>query len=146
MTNEWPRVFRLERDVDVSGVSGTGIVAWGVIWPDGTVCTRWCGERPSTVAWSSYEDLQHVHGHGGATRFVYDLGAALLGAAAAALNVERDQLRDTIARVRMWADQLDDTDREGLLGILDAPPICTCTYSERCANCRASDKPTREGE
>lgn len=68
---ESPRLFRLERDVDHTGVSGVGIVADGVLWPDGTVTLRWCGDRPSTVNWASLDDARHVHGHGGATRFVF---------------------------------------------------------------------------
>jgi hypothetical protein len=64
-----PRLFTLERDHDVTGVSGTGIVADGVVWPDGTVSIRWRGERPSVVFWNSLEDAEAVHGHGGSTRF-----------------------------------------------------------------------------
>lgn len=63
--------FELHRDVDVSGVSGTGIVADGVVFPDGEVCIRWRGERPSTVTWKSVSDAEEIHGHSGATRFVW---------------------------------------------------------------------------
>jgi hypothetical protein len=66
-----PRLFHLQRDHDVSGVSGTGRVANGVLWPDGTVSLRWIGERPSTVHWDRLDDAEHVHGHGGATRIVW---------------------------------------------------------------------------
>ncbi|MFG3050349.1 helix-turn-helix transcriptional regulator [Kitasatospora sp. NPDC048239] len=66
-----PRLFHLQRDHDVTGVSGTGVVAWGVQWPDGTVTIRWTGDRPSTVNWASIDDAVHVHGHGGHTRIVW---------------------------------------------------------------------------
>ncbi|MFF8901698.1 hypothetical protein ACF082_29930 [Streptomyces lydicus] len=66
-----PRLFALHRDRDVSGVSGTGIVADGVCWPDGTVSIRWRGAYPSTVSWNSVADAEHVHGHGGATRILW---------------------------------------------------------------------------
>ncbi|MEU6237392.1 hypothetical protein [Kitasatospora sp. NPDC047058] len=66
-----PRIFHLQRDTDITGVSGTGIVAHGVQWPDGTVTIRWTGDRPSTVTWGSIEDAVHVHGHGGHTRIVW---------------------------------------------------------------------------
>jgi hypothetical protein len=66
-----PRVFTLDRDTDITGVSGTGTVADGVLWPDGTVSIRWRGPRPSIVFWESLEDAEHVHGHAGATRFVW---------------------------------------------------------------------------
>jgi|GEM_PF-6394194 len=66
-----PRLFALERDTDVSGISGTGRVADGVLWPDGTVTVRWRGQRPSTVNWNSIEDVAAINGHGGATRIVF---------------------------------------------------------------------------
>lgn len=69
------RLFRLERDVDVSGVSGTGLVAEGVSFTDGTAVVHWvAGEHPSTVVWpapSGLRAIEEVHGHGGATRFVW---------------------------------------------------------------------------
>lgn len=63
--------FYLYRHQDMSGISGTGIVADGIKWPDGTVTIRWRGTRPSTVNWDSVEDAESVHGHGGATVFVW---------------------------------------------------------------------------
>jgi len=62
------RCFQLARDVDVSGISGTGIVADGVVFPDGVTVIRWRGDRQSTVVWPSIEDVEAIHGHGGATR------------------------------------------------------------------------------
>ena len=67
-----PRVFHLDRLFDQSGVSGTGRVAWGVQWPDGTVSLRWCSETPSVVFWQSMEHVERVHGHGGFTRIVWE--------------------------------------------------------------------------
>lgn len=72
MTNAQPRRFHLQRDHDVTGVSGTGRVADGIVWSDGTVSVRWLGERPSTVFWDELADAVHVHGHGGHTRIVWD--------------------------------------------------------------------------
>lgn len=67
-----PRRFYLLRHVDVTGASGTGVVAHGVMWPDGTASVRWSGERKSVVFWDgSFEDAEAVHGHGGATRLVF---------------------------------------------------------------------------
>ncbi|MFI1287434.1 hypothetical protein ACH4VM_02800 [Streptomyces sp. NPDC020792] len=71
MPADQPRVFHLQRDHDVSGVSGTGRVADGVQWPDGTVTLRWIGDRPSTVHWDRLDDALAIHGHGGATRIVW---------------------------------------------------------------------------
>ncbi|MFJ3826210.1 hypothetical protein [Streptomyces nodosus] len=69
--NNLPRLFHLQRDHDVSGVSGTGRVADGVLWPDGTVALRWIGQRPSTVHWDRLDDAAAIHGHGGATHIVW---------------------------------------------------------------------------
>lgn len=66
------RRFHLQREHDVTGVSGTGRVADGIVWPDGTVSIRWTGPMPSTVFWHSLENALHVHGHGGHTRIVWD--------------------------------------------------------------------------
>ena len=61
------RRFYLHRAQDYSGLSGTGRVADGVLWPDGSVTIRWRGEHSSIVHWKSMTDVLAVHGHGGAT-------------------------------------------------------------------------------
>lgn len=66
-----PRRFYLQRHVDITGTSGTGRVADGVQWPDGTVSIRWAGDRPSVVFWDGIDDAEWVHGHAGATRIVW---------------------------------------------------------------------------
>jgi hypothetical protein len=65
------KTFRLYRDRDVSGVSGTGVVADGVQFDDGVVVIRWRGPQRSTVVWNSLADAIAVHGHGGATRIEF---------------------------------------------------------------------------
>ena len=70
--------FLLVRDVDVTGISGTGVVAEGVEYSDGTVVLRWLeagvpevhkarGVRPTTVVHESVAAVEALHGHGGAT-------------------------------------------------------------------------------
>jgi hypothetical protein len=66
------RRFHLQRDDDVTGISGVGAVADGVVWADGAVTIRWRGQHPSTVNWASLADAKAIHGHGGATRFIWD--------------------------------------------------------------------------
>ncbi|MEU1630845.1 hypothetical protein ABZ746_37505 [Streptomyces sp. NPDC020096] len=67
-----PRRFVLRRHEDVTGASGTGVVAWGVLWPDGTASVRWAGERASAVFWQGgVADVEFVHGHNGATEIVW---------------------------------------------------------------------------
>jgi hypothetical protein len=65
------RRFELVRDVDVSGVSGTGVVAWGVQFPDRKVITRWKAQIAQTCVWDSIEDIEAIHGHGGLTHIVW---------------------------------------------------------------------------
>jgi hypothetical protein len=69
-------LFTLQRHVDVSGTSGTGVVAQGVIFDDGTVAMRWLpnGAR-STCLYTSIEDVLAIHGHGGRTVVVTSQGA-----------------------------------------------------------------------
>lgn len=62
-----PRCFQLVRFKDPSGVSGTGVVAYGVEWPDKTVSLRWQGADPAFANWGSIEAVERVHGHGGLT-------------------------------------------------------------------------------
>lgn len=61
------RAFRLVRNVDVSGVSGTGEVAEGVEFHDGQVALSWFGNVHSLVLYRNIKDLIMIHGHDGAT-------------------------------------------------------------------------------
>jgi hypothetical protein len=65
------RMFCLIRKEDVSGVSGTGRVAEGIQFSDGTAAIRWVGRTASMVFWQSVDDAMEVHGHGGATELVW---------------------------------------------------------------------------
>jgi len=66
------RMLHLQRDIDSTGVSGTGTVAYGVQFPDGSIVLRWDTKVRSTVIYDSVEDLETISGHGGNTRIVYD--------------------------------------------------------------------------
>ncbi len=70
-SEDCPRPFALYRHHDVSGVSGTGTVAHGVQFADGTTVLRWLGASPSTVVWASLDDAMKVHGHDGKTHLVW---------------------------------------------------------------------------
>lgn len=63
----FPRRFALVRHVDYTGISGIGVVAYGVVFFDGQVALRWCSTHPATSLWNSVDDLLAVHGHGSAT-------------------------------------------------------------------------------
>jgi len=62
-----PRTFELVRYQDLSGVSGTGVVAEGCVFTDGSVALRWRGSNPATAVWPDLESVLAVHGHQGAT-------------------------------------------------------------------------------
>lgn len=66
------RRFQLQRSEDVSGVSGTGVVADGCQFPDGVCVVHWRGEHRSTVVWTAgIRAVEAVHGHEGRTRIVW---------------------------------------------------------------------------
>lgn len=67
-TDEVPRRFILIRDEDETGISGTGLVAFGVVFPDGVTVTRWNSDVAQTCVWQSFDEVDAVHGHGGRTR------------------------------------------------------------------------------
>ena len=67
------RLFWLVRDIDETGVSGTGTVAEGVIFSDGTCAMRWLSHWTSTAIYGDIKLVDHIHGHNGKTRIVYDL-------------------------------------------------------------------------
>ncbi|GAA3153037.1 hypothetical protein JOF29_008709 [Kribbella aluminosa] len=62
-----PRRFLLVRHKDISGVSGTGLVAEGTLWSSGAVALHWPGHPSATSVWSGILDLIAAHGHDGAT-------------------------------------------------------------------------------
>lgn len=70
-----PRAFILQRDIDESGVSGVGVVAWGVEFPDGVCALRWTSQWPTSVVFHErgMESIKAVHGHDGKTRVIFML-------------------------------------------------------------------------
>ncbi len=49
------RIFLLDRKVDESGVSGSGIVAEGIEFGDGTVVLHWITQVRSTTVYKNME-------------------------------------------------------------------------------------------
>jgi hypothetical protein len=62
------RRFVLDRREDVSGTSGTGIVAEGVVFTDATTVLRWTVALKSTAIYGNIVDLMDIHGHDGKTK------------------------------------------------------------------------------
>jgi len=67
-----PRVFYLVRLEDETGTSGTGIVADGVQFQDGTCSLCWATDVSSVAVYKSIDDVKAIHGHGGKTRIMWE--------------------------------------------------------------------------
>ncbi|MFF0143564.1 hypothetical protein ACFYRN_45175 [Streptomyces sp. NPDC005227] len=105
--------FVLRRHHDVTGVSGTGIVADGVVFPaagKSVTVLRWRGDRGSTVVWDNVGHAKEIHGHDGNTVIelvpVDDLVKALK-AVMAIVPASRARYGDTEA-VDGWNDALGE--------------------------------------
>jgi hypothetical protein len=61
------RTFVLNRLRDVAGVSGTGIIAEGVVFQSGKTVVHWLTKTPSINIYDNVEDVFRIHGHEGAT-------------------------------------------------------------------------------
>ncbi len=66
------RQFILVRKKDLTGTSGTGVVAEGVVFEDGQAVLKWLRKPYSLGVYPSLKNLIDVHGHEGNTqvRFV----------------------------------------------------------------------------
>ena len=60
--------FQLVRHEDVSGSSGTGIVAEGLIFSDGAAVMRWLTRPCSTAFYACLDDITRIHGHEGRSK------------------------------------------------------------------------------
>ena len=67
------RTFRLVREQDESGVSGTGVVAEGVEFTGGAVVITWFSHFPAfNVYPGGMKTVEGLHGHHGKTQVVWD--------------------------------------------------------------------------
>lgn len=76
------RRFQLVRTIDVTGISGTGPVAEGIQFSDGSVVLRWLapyiaathrerGVKPTTVLHEDTTSVIALHGHNGSSEIVW---------------------------------------------------------------------------
>jgi hypothetical protein len=65
------QTFELVREVDVSGVSGTGVVAEGIVFSNGKAVLGWNSEVHSVCVYDNIQALEQIHGHGGCTKIRY---------------------------------------------------------------------------
>lgn len=67
------KLYELIRDIDVSGVSGTGPVAELVEFESGWCAVSFYGytaDVPNVIVYSSLADAEKIHGHEGKTRII----------------------------------------------------------------------------
>jgi len=72
MLGDKVKPFYLLRHVDLTGTSGTGIVAMGAIFPSGQVFLEWVASNH--VSWNMFDnvdDLMLIHGHDGNSEIVF---------------------------------------------------------------------------
>jgi hypothetical protein len=60
--------FVLNRKEDKGGVSGTGIVAEGIVFSNGKCVISWRTKYTSVAIYDDLKTLEAIHGHGGATQ------------------------------------------------------------------------------
>jgi hypothetical protein len=66
------RLFHLERNIDVTGISGTGAVAEGVEFSNGICALHWLTSVSSIAIYRNIEELEAIHGHQGSTKIIID--------------------------------------------------------------------------
>jgi hypothetical protein len=107
-----PRTFELVRYRDLSGVSGTGVVAEGCVFTDGSVALRWRGNNPATAVWPDLESVLAVHGHHGATEvnWLEDVATTDLGDTAERhLELSPERQKHTAERLEFGLERLEHT-------------------------------------
>lgn len=64
--------FKLVRSTDVSGISGTGVVAEGTQFSTGKCVIAWTTQYQSVAVYDSIEDVEAIHGHNGNTHIQWN--------------------------------------------------------------------------
>lgn len=62
--------FYLQRVEDETGVSGTGVVAVGAVYPSGLCILEWLTFTSSLNQYRSLDHVKEVHGHGDKTMII----------------------------------------------------------------------------
>lgn len=55
------QVFEMIRHSDETGVSGTGTVLDGIVFPSGSCVVEWRGATPCVQVWPSFAAFKRVH-------------------------------------------------------------------------------------
>ncbi|WP_163511169.1 hypothetical protein [Fodinicola acaciae] len=121
--SDQPSVFYLWRTADVSGVSGCGLVAWGVKWPNGRATTQWNGESSGiwqTSDWDSAADVLAIHGHSGATQLFYLENQELCSPGPLVVNSTLIAVEDFAATPTKARRRADDSAEEATVAVRTA--------------------------
>lgn len=70
LSNDKFEEFYLFREEDESGVSGTGVVARGTVFPSGKCVLEWCTFHSSICIYDNIGSVEAIHGHHGKTKIV----------------------------------------------------------------------------
>jgi len=62
--------FYLQRNKDISGVSGEGIIAIGAKFPSGVCIVEWLTFTTTITHFKNLEHVKEIHGHQGATEII----------------------------------------------------------------------------
>lgn len=140
------RPFVLHRREDVSGVSGTGLVAHGIRHVDGAATVWWLGKWPTETKHRSMESVIGIHGHGGRTEIrwcdlVNDQWTIPFGHAGGHFAwVEEDdrEYHSTIEDLKQQAKSgrrvllfaKDDRDRKNLVRAIEGSSLTLCYTPE----------------
>jgi hypothetical protein len=115
--------FELYRHEDETGVSGTGHIASGVEFDDGTCVLRWRTETPGTTIYASVEHMLRVHGHNGKTemRYVHSATKTKPVMDDAVLDHVRATIHDAIAKCpQTELRKADEQIADAVVKVLDA--------------------------
>ena len=66
------RRFHLLREKDETGKSGLGKITEGCVFSNGWVAMMWLTSVTSLSWYLSIEDVEHIHGHNGTTKVVFE--------------------------------------------------------------------------
>lgn len=65
------RRFVLKRDSDVSGTSGTGVVAEGIEFSNGQCVIHWISQLEAVEIVANMSTVEKIHGHEGKTSIIW---------------------------------------------------------------------------
>lgn len=63
--------FELHREEDETGISGTGVVAEGVMFKYDKIAISWNSVHTSVAVYDDMNTVEAIHGHNGKTKIVW---------------------------------------------------------------------------